>query len=242
MTTPSRSLSAFPALVRCTGIASLLLCASVSAQAAVDDDEDFNAVLSREKDPHHINDWRLGYSMLPANANISILDKGNDSNPANYKRDTNWDKTGRTGLMWMTPLSGLSEDGDFILGLELSTNHCVIDTSINSPEIDMRSYQLTVHPGMAWLLDEQFHIELNPYVGVGQAQFKQSLAGDGSALYWELGFRAAAYYTWRNGIQLGLQTGYMYGKTSGEMSGNGTFDTDIEIQGVTLGIQIGYRL
>ena len=241
MTTPSRSLSAFPALVRCTGIASLLLCASVSAQAAVDDDEDFNAVLSREKDPHHMNDWRFCYGMLPASANISIMD--NDvTNPANYKRDTNWDKTGRTGVMWMTPWSGLAEDGDFILGLEFSTNHCRIDQSISSPEIDMRSYQLTIHPGLAWLLDTNFHLELNPLAGIGQSQVKQSAAGSGNTLYWEVGLRAAAFYTWSNGFQLGMQTGYLYGKTTGDISGNGTFATDIELQGVFLGLQVGYRL
>ncbi len=242
MTTPSRFLPLVPAFVRLTGIASLLLCATVQAQAVEDDDEDFNAVLSREKDPHHINDWRFSYSMLPASANISMMDNSGNPNQANYRRETNWDLTGRTGVMWMTPWSGLSEDGDFILGLELSTNHCVIEESASSPEIDVRSYQVTVHPGLAWLLDTGFHIEINPYVGVGHSQFEQSVAGDGSGLYWEVGLRAAAYYTWRSGFQLGMQLGYMYGKTDGEIDGSGTFDTEIEIQGMTLGIQLGYRL
>lgn len=233
----------FPAFVRRTGVASLLLCATTVAAYAVDkDDEDFNAVLSREKDPHHINDLRFSYAMLPAKANVSIMDKSDATNPANYQRDSNWDLTGRTGLMWMTPWSGLSEDGDFILGLEVSTNHCVIQTSVSSPEIDWRSYQVTIHPGLAWLLDTGFHIELNPYAGIGESQFKQSLAGDGTALYWEVGLRAAAYYTWRSGLQLGMQFGYMYGKSKGEISGSSTFDADFEIQGLTLGLQLGYRL
>lgn len=252
MTTPFRLTSVFSALspaaahtvtcARALGIISLLLVGVGGAQAVEDDDEDFNAIARKERDPYRVNDWRLGYSMLPAGADITIMASGNDTNPANYQRETNWDLTGRTGLMWMTPWSGISEDGDFILGLELSTNHCVIENGGNSPEIDLRSYQLTIHPGLAWLLDDAFHIELNPYIGVGHAQFEQSVAGDGSGLYWELGFRAAAYYTWRNNIQLGFQVGYMYGVSDGEIDGTETFDTEIIINGLTVGLQLGYRL
>jgi hypothetical protein len=250
MTTTSRRASIFPVLsptaahacARTLGLVSLLLAAVATTQAA-EDDEDFNSIARKERDPYRVNDWRLGYSMLPAGADISIMDSDSNANPANYDRETNWDLTGRTGLMWMTPWSGVSENGDFILGLELSTNHCVIETSTASPEIDLRSYQLTIHPGLAWLLDDQFHIELNPYLGIGHAQFEQSLAGDGTGIYWELGFRAAAYYTWQNGVQLGLQVGYLYGSSDGEIKGaNDTFDTEIIINGLTMGIQLGYRL
>lgn len=230
-------------LFRTTSLAVLLLSAAGGASAVEDDDEDFNSIARKEKDPHHVNDLRLGYSMLPAGADVSIMDQDDDGNPANYDRSTNWDKTGRLGLMWMTPWSGVSEDGDFIFGVEVSTNHCLIENSSSSPEIDLRSYQLTLHPGLSWLLDDNFHVELNPYVGIGHAQFEQSLAGDGSALYWEVGFRAAGYYTWDNGVQLGLQLGYMYGMTEGEMEGgSATYDTDITISGLTIGLQLGYRL
>lgn len=230
--------------VRTMSIVSLLFAGIASTQAADDDDEDFNAIARKEKDPHHINDWRLGYSMLPAGADISIIDSSNDANPANYERETNWDLTGRTGLMWMTPWSGMSEDGDFIVGLELSTNHLVIESSGSSPEIDLRSYQLTLHPGLGWLLDDEFHIELNPYFGIGYAQFEQELAGDGTGLYWEVGFRAAGYYTWSNGVQLGLQIGYLYASSDGEIDGSAgtTYDTTIDLNGLTVGLQLGYRL
>ena len=251
MTTTSRPLSVFSAFslasslagtARTAGILSLLLASVATAQAVEDDDEDFNAIARKEKDPHHVNDWRFGYSMLPAGADISIMDS-NSANPANYERDTNWDLTGRTSLMWMTPWSGVGEDGDFIFGLELSTNHCVIEKSSTSPEIDLRSYQITIHPGLAWLLDDEFHVELNPYLGVGQAEFEQSAAGDGTGLYWEIGFRAAGYYTWSNGVQLGLQIGYLFATAEGDIEGGGsTYDTEININGLTVGLQLGYRL
>jgi hypothetical protein len=252
MTTTSRLASGFSALsptavratpvVRTLGLLSLLLAGMSGAQAVEDDDEDFNAIARKERDPYRVNDWRLGYSMLPAGADISIMDSDSNANPNNYERETSWDLTGRTGLMWMTPWSGVSEDGDFILGLELSTNHCVIESSATSPEIDLRSYQVTLHPGLAWLLDDEFHIELNPYFGIGHAEFEQSLAGDGTGLYWEVGFRAAAYYTWSNNVQLGLQIGYLYATSEGEIEGTDTYDTEIDINGLTVGIQIGYRL
>jgi hypothetical protein len=62
-------------------------------------------------------------------------------------------------------------------------------------------------------------------------------------MYWEIGFRAAGYYTWENGVQLGLQIGYMFGSADGEIEGGGnTYDTEMKINGVTVGIQLGYRL
>lgn len=239
--TTARSRMRVSKSLRHTGLAMLML-AAAGAHAVEDDDEDFSSILRKEKDPHHVNDLRLGYTMLPAGAEVSIMDRDDDANPANYDRKTNWDLTGRTGLMWMTPWSGVSEDGDFILGLEISTNHCVIESSSNSPEIDLRSYQLTIHPGLAWLLDDNFHVELNPYLGIGHAQFEQNLAGDGSALYWELGFRAAGYYTWSNGFQLGFQVGYLYGYTEGDIEGDSTYETEMALNGLTVGLQLGFRL
>jgi hypothetical protein len=216
---------------------------AVVAEDADDDDEDFNTRISTEFDPTYINDFRFSYAMLPANADISMLDKNDSGNAGNYQRESVWDKAGRTGVMWMTPWSAASENGDFIVGLEISTNHYVIEQAASSPEIDYRTVQLTIHPGLAWLIEDNFHIEINPFFGVGQAQFDQNIAGDGSDIYFELGLRFGAYYTWRNGFQLGMQTGYLYGYTEGETVGNdATFDTEIVTQGLFLGFQIGYRL
>jgi hypothetical protein len=243
MTTPSPSQPVFPVVLRVAGIASLLLAGIVNAQAVEDDEEDFNAIARKERDPYHLNDWRFGYTMLPASADISVMDQDSDANSNNFQRDTNWDLTGRTGLTWMTPLGGLHENGDFILGLELSTNHLVIDEEESNPEFDLRTYQLTIHPGLAWLLDEGFHIEVNPFASIGHAQYDLPIAGDGSSLYWEVGLRFAAFYTWDNGFQLGMQTGFLYGKTDGELEGGGaTYDAEVELMGIFMGIQLGYRL
>jgi hypothetical protein len=204
------------------------------------DDDDFNTLARQEHDPYRVNDIRLGYTMLPAGAKVSVIDRTDGTNPANYSKDTNWDLTGRTGVMWMTPWSGLHEDGDFILGFEVSTNHLVIEQNPNSPEIDIRTYQFTLHPGVGWVIDEHLHIELNPYVSGGISEYEQNFAGSGSDIYYEFGMRAAGYYTWENGFQLGLQLAYHYGKTRGEIDPN--YDVKFEIQGITVGLQLGFRL
>ncbi len=224
------------------GIVGTLLAISMTGILAVDsaDDEGFSTISRREHDPYRVNDLRFGYSMLPAGAKISVIDRSNSTNAANYSKDTNWDLTGRTGLTWMTPWSGLHEDGDFLVGLEVSTNHLVIERSNNSPEIDFRSYQLTLHPAAGWLIDDHLHLELNPYASWGISQYRQSAAGSGKDWFWEFGFRAAGYYTWRSGLQLGLQMSYHYGKTRGEI--DPSYDVKFEMQGVMLGLQLGLRL
>ena len=213
---------------------------SLSAATSVnDDDEDFNAVIRKVYDPYRMNDLRIGYTMLPATARIKILDRTDELNSANYDRDTNWDKTGRLGLMWMTPWSKLLEDGEFIVGLEASTNHLIIEQNSNSPLIDLRTYQVTLHPGIGWLLDTNFHVEVNPYISAGIGEYEQSQAGSGSDPYFEGGLRWAGYYTWRTGLQLGMQMSYHYGRLKGEME---NYDVKFVIQGLTLGLQLGYRL
>ena len=245
----------FPAVARHVGIASLLLFAATGAQAVEDDDDNFDVAMAKERalDPTYVNDWRFSYSMLPASSRISILDHSDQTNPGNFRSETNWDLTGRTGVMWMTPWSGLSQNGDFILGLEASTNHTVIESDNATTgsglynyeaAVDFRSYQLTLHPGLAWLLDDGFHIEINPYFGAGVGILTYDLAGASSAgFYWEVGVRGAAYYTWKNGIQVGMQLGYMYGTSKSELQATSSnYDTDLTIQGMTLGLQLGLRL
>src|SRR5271167_1508740 len=64
-----------------------------------------------------LDDLRLGYGFLPPKTNITILPKGGGFTVINYDKTTNWDKTGRTGLTWMTPWSDLDEDGGFLFGI-----------------------------------------------------------------------------------------------------------------------------
>jgi hypothetical protein len=228
-------------------VATLFLCAlsSHAALTAADkgDEEDYNAIAKAEHDPYHVNDLRLTYTMLPAGARVGIVNTANDLDASTYDRETNWDKTGRTGLLWMTPWSGLNEDGDFMLGLEISTNHLLIEKSNNQPEIDFRTYQFTVHPGLGWLLTRHTHLEISPYgsLGYGSYDYDNSPTAivSGNYIFFELGLRTAYYYTWNNGVQLGGQIAFHFGHLRGET--NPSYDIDLEMMGLTLGVQLGYR-
>jgi hypothetical protein len=206
--------------------------------------EEWNSVVEYDTENRYdstlVNDWRLGYTMLSTKADVSLLDKSASGLDPNYKLETNWDQAGRTGVMWMTPLSTADE---FILGLELSTNRFALDNGTNYPGLDLRTYQLTVHPGLGWSIDDRLVIEVNPFVSLGYAQLDVTGLGSSSDLYYELGLRFGSYYTWRNGFQLGLQTGYLYGTTKSELSaGSAKYDSDIKLNGIFLGIQFGIRL
>jgi hypothetical protein len=189
--------------------------------------------------PVSLNDWRFGYGLLPNRAKISILTKDGSFDPNIYDKETNWDKTGRTGLTWMTPWSDLSEDGGFLLAFELMTNHYVIESSDTNPEISYRSVALAVHPGLGWELGDQTHLEISPFAGLG---FSTLNVGTGHGLYFEFGLRAGVFYTCANRWQFGLNAAYMYAHSKEDFTANDKkFEATISSSGPAAAISIGYR-
>ncbi len=235
-----------PRMRRCVDLVAgmVLLCGAplaLSAASFDDQNETFDDTPFTPGGPHGLNDIRFGYSMLPAGAQVSIL-SGASTAPGNFDKESTWDKTGRVGLTWMTPLSELDETGGFLLGLEFSSNHYVIDASSKGPGIDMRALSLTVHPGLGWDFDHHHHIELGPFLGVGWATTKEDNIGSGSGLYYELGFRVAYFYTFSR-WQVGSNLFALYATGYGAMSANGfNYDINVRAMGVGAGLQVGYRL
>ena len=226
--------------------AMLLSCLAPAAMAAEDDDEtepDFDSLDFGLDQQTGLNDWRLGYGLMPTSAKISLMDGSNQANSANYDKDTSWDKTGRTGVMWMTPWAGvLDESGGFIFGLELTRNHGLKEAKDSSPGIDAVAYALTIHPGIGWAFDRHLHIEINPFAGVGLGQVKEDGYGGSNGLYYEVGLRTAAYYTFTSRYQIGLQVAYMMSQFKGSIPANGgSLDVDVQSTGLVLGLQFGYR-
>lgn len=222
-----------------------LLCGAPLTVSAASFDDDINETFDEAGyvpgGAHGMNDLRLGYSMLPASAKAEIL-SGSVTAPGNYDKETTWDKTGRLGLTWMTPLSELDETGGFVVGLEFSSNHYVIDTSSKGPGIDMRALAITFHPGLGWELDRHHHLELGPFLGLGLSTVDEDGVGSASGLYYEFGFRAAYYYTFTQ-LQIGVNIFALYANSTGEMSANGyDYDVDVRASGIGAGLQIGYRL
>ena len=221
-----------------------LLCGTplvLSAASFDDNNESFEDTGYVPGGPHGLNDLRFGYSMLPAGAKVEIL-SGAATAPGNFDKESTWDKTGRVGLMWMTPLSELDETGGFLLGLEFSSNHYVIDTSSKGPGIDMRALSFTIHPGLGWDFDHHHHLEVGPFLGVGWATTKEDNIGSSSGLYYELGFRVAYFYTFTR-WQIGANIFALYARGESRMTANGfIYDVNVLASGVGAGFQIGYRL
>lgn len=227
---------------RSAGLA--LLCGlplALSAASFDDNNETFDDSGFVPGGPHGLNDIRLGYSMLPAGAKVEILSSAITA-PGNYDKETTWDKTGRVGLTWMTPISELEETGGFLVGLECSSNHYVIEASSKGPSIDMRALVLTIHPGLGWEFDRHHHLELGPQFGIGFSTVKEGGIGSAGGLYYELGFRVAYYYTFTR-WQIGTSIFALYANGTADMSANGyDYSVDVRASGVGAGLQIGYRL
>lgn len=206
---------------------------------AVADSDNERADAYQPGGPMTLNDFRLGYGLLPNRANVSILTKDGSFDPATYDKETNWDKTGRTGLTWMTPWSDLDEDGGFLFGVELSTSHYVISESSNDPQISYRSIALAIHPGLGWRLGEQTHLEICPFLGAGVSTLN---VGSGHGLYYEFGMRVGIFYTFLDRFQLGLNGYYMYSHSKEDLTANGKdFEAKISSSGPAAGLSFGYR-
>jgi hypothetical protein len=231
---------------RCAGlVAGLVLLAGAAPALSAASFDDFNETFDDTGyvpgGPHGLNDLRVGYSMLPAGAQAEIMSSAVTA-PGNFDKETSWDKTGRLGLTWMLPISELEETGGFLVGLEFSSNHCVIETSSKGPGIDLRALALTVHPGLGWEFDHHNHLELGPFLGLGLSTVEEDGLGSGGGVYWEIGFRVAYFYTMTR-WQLGVNLFGMYGNALGQLSAGGyDYDIDIRIMGVGAGLQVGYRL
>ncbi len=186
-----------------------------------------------------IDDLRLGYGFLPPKTSITILPKGGGFTVINYDKTTNWDKTGRTGLTWMTPWSELDEDGGFLFGMELHTDHYVITASQINPSISYRAIALSIMPGIGWEIFNRTALELTPFGGVGVAMTNY---GTGLGTYFELGFRAGLIYTFANHWQAGLTAAYMLSKGNMSLKNNGvSYDARISGNGLAAALEVGYR-
>jgi hypothetical protein len=186
-----------------------------------------------------LDDLRLGYGFLPPKTNISILPKGGGFTVINYDKTTNWDKTGRTGLTWMTPWSDLDEDGGFLFGIELHTDHYVIEASQTNPAISYRAIAVSILPGIGWTIFDRTELEITPFGGVGVSMTNY---GTGLGTYLEVGFRTGIIYTFANHLQAGLTASYMMSKGNMSLKNNGVdYDARISGNGIAAALQIGYR-
>lgn len=183
----------------------------------------------------HVNDLRVGYSTMPLKASIDT--KAN--NVQGYEKDGQLQSGARFSLMWVLPLSELSDEGGGLLALEASSTTYHQDQTLNDPEITLKAYALTIHPDLAWALTSQLHMELGPFAGIGLSSITE---GSGQGTYFEYGGRFALYWTIRHHFQVGIDARYL-GTYARQNFTYGASSEDVEIRtsGVSAGVQLGYR-
>jgi hypothetical protein len=186
-----------------------------------------------------IDDLRLNYGFLPDKATISVLPKNGGFNLINYDKTTNWDKTGRTDITWMTPWSDLDEDGGFLFGIELHTDHYIIEASQVNPSISYRAIAISIDPGIGWTLWEGSQLEITPFAGAGVAMTNY---GSGLGTYFELGIRTGLYYTFRSRWQVGINAAWMLSRGRMDLTNNGEkFNARFDTEGLAGALSLGYR-
>ena len=183
----------------------------------------------------HLNDLRVGYSTMPLKTSIDT--KAN--NVQGYEKDGQFQSGTRFSLMWVLPISELSDDGGGLLALEASSTTYQQDQTLNDPEITLKAYALTFHPDLAWAITSQLHLELGPFAGIGLSSITE---GIGQGTYFEYGGRLALYWTIRKHFQVGIDARYL-GTYARQNFSYGASSEDVEIRtsGASGGVQLGYR-
>lgn len=166
-----------------------------------------------------INDLRVGIGYSPT-------DYGSDVSDA----DSAW----RISVQGMRSYGEMSDVGGWIYGAELSY------TGADFPgDASASTIAVTGFGGWAYALPQlnRLHFEGTPFVGVG---FTKLDAGseDDTGFYYELGLRAAAYYTFASRWQIGVDLRYLWGHATATIAGT---DVDVDPNGLVAMIQAGYR-
>jgi hypothetical protein len=217
----------------------LILVAGASLRAAdplhplvrVDNDDELLGGMT----PVLVDDVRLGYGLLPLSARIST-DAGQK---AGYVRHGDLSSGVRMSALWMLPVGTIDDDGDGMLGLELSRNAYHQDQTAADPLIDYRSYALTLHADIGWRMGRFLHAEIGPFAGAGISSMNP---GPDYGPYWEYGGRIACYVTIAHHLQFGIDARYegTYGRQSFPY---GTMQERVVIKtsGPSGMAQVGYR-
>ncbi len=186
-------------------------------------------------DWQRIDDVRLGYWVMPLKAAIDTTANGAQG----YHKDGQLQSGSRVSAQWALPVSDLSHEGGGLLAIELSSTTYHQDQTISDPEITLKAYALTLHPGFAWALTDSVHLEVDPFLGYGASSVS---SGNGRGTFWEYGLRAASYWTINRHVQLGVDLRYLgtYARQNFTY-GASSEDLIVKTKGASVGVQAGYR-
>ena len=151
-------------------------------------------------------------------------------------------------------ISWAERDGwNFLGGIELA--HNIWSRSSGGVELDQTATVVDFH-----LFNLGFQVpcrcsgrmqyEAGPFFGIGQANVEYSqtattgrpaLKDDSSSLYYEVGLRGGAYYTFGGGLQIGAEVRYTYGTTTATLDLPTARDYSFTTSGVGANAVVGWR-
>lgn len=169
---------------------------------------------------YDINDLRLNAGFLPEHTTAN----GNGYN---------WDHNYRLGLLGMRAPKALGEAGGLIYGGEVSFN--TGSKAVPGNETSATTLMFDGMVGWAYRLDAYpaIHFEGTPFLGIGMGRYSDDIGGSTTEFTYEYGLRAAAYYTFENMWQAGLDLRYM--QTIAEPQfGGGIGGVDLKTTGLAI--------
>ena len=188
------------------------------------------------------DDFKGSSSTTVTNSNTQV---STNTNSGEDGRDSDGNYRGQVQLVY----GNLGPVGGLILGAAVAVNHARFDNgnydaTVTTPVLDVLiGYGIAVTP--------EWHFELTPFAGYGRAFYSvtdsnSTTTSSDSTDYVEYGGRLGTYYTFRSGMQLGLEVPYLVGRYNPEYnheSGNDTYSVSDERRSQGFGIlaSIGVR-
>jgi len=143
----------------------------------------------------------------------------------------------RGGVQWFTNLLEDEEDeAAFLFGIEGSVSNA------DDESYTISTLAATAYFGVGWKIQDHknIHLEVTPFIGVGRSDIeREANSASDTRRYMEGGIRAAAFYTFGVGVQLGLDLRYLYGRSDVNL-GTGE-DIKFFQAGPFAAVVVGYR-
>ena len=188
------------------------------------------------------NEFKGSSSTTVTNNNTQVA---TNTNSGEDGRNSDGNYRGQVQLVY----GNLGPVGGLILGANVAVNHAQFDngnydSTVTTPVLDvMIGYGIAVTP--------EWHFELTPFAGYGRAFYSVTTSNSTSTSndstdYVEYGGRLGTYYTFPNGLQLGVEVPYLVGRYNPEYnheSGTDTYNVSDERRSQGFGVlaSVGVR-
>jgi hypothetical protein len=176
---------------------------------------------------YDINDLRLTGGFMPKHNQVDST-------------SSNWSKDYRLSFMWVRSPSPLQDIGGLIYGVEGTFDSA--GKSTPSGDVSVLRFMGNALVGWAYRLPNHpsLHFEATPMLGLGFERYHSAVGGSPTTLGYEYAFRVAAYYTWMNMWQAGLDLRYLSNHSEPDFGG-GVGSKKFNTQGGAVLFSVGKR-